>query len=239
MSSTHTPSAAAAASEALAAPESWHYPLPHFHTRLLPVVALSRAEYAIPLAHALLEGGIDAIEITLRTPAALASIEMLARQVPEMVVGAGTVLRPADLASVRNAGARFALSPGCTPSLLAAAMATPLPFIPGVASASEAMLAQEAGFGLLKCFPAVPLGGVGLLKAWAGPLPELRFCPTGGIGLEQLGAFLVLPNVALVGGSWITPAAALDLGDWAHVTKLARQASAVARAAALPAFIVS
>ena len=231
MTATPAPAHATAAPHA---PEPQRSQLPPFRTRVLPVVALARADSAVRLAHALLEGGIDAIEITLRTPAALAAIETLARQVPELVVGAGTVLRPADLAAVRDAGARFALAPGCTPALLAAAAAMRLPFIPGVASASEAMLAHEAGFGLLKCFPAVPLGGVELLKAWAGPLPELRFCPTGGIGLEQLGAFLSLPNVALVGGSWITPAAALDLGDWARITTLARQACAVAAAAAAP-----
>jgi 2-dehydro-3-deoxyphosphogluconate aldolase/(4S)-4-hydroxy-2-oxoglutarate aldolase len=203
-------------------------PLPRFRSRVVPVVVIEDPTRAVPLAEALLEGGVDVIEITLRSDAALAGLEAVARAVPGMAVGAGTVTRPDQVAAVVSAGARFALSPGATPALLEAVRAARLPFVPGVATPSEAMAAHEAGYRLMKCFPAAQLGGVEVLKAWGGPLPHLRFCPTGGVSLANLAAFLALPNVAMVGGSWLTPAAALRAGDWASVTRLAREATRAA-----------
>lgn len=202
-------------------------PLPAFRSRVVPVVVLHDAAHAVPLAHALLEGGIDVIEITLRSDAALTAIEAVARAVPEMVVGAGSVTRAQDVRRVQAAGARFALSPGFTPVLLQAVADAALPFVPGVATPSEAMQARDAGYTLLKCFPAAQLGGVQALRAWGGPLPDLRFCPTGGIGAADLPTYLALPNVALVGGSWLTPADALAQRDWARITQLAREATAL------------
>jgi 2-dehydro-3-deoxyphosphogluconate aldolase / (4S)-4-hydroxy-2-oxoglutarate aldolase len=214
-------------------------PLPTFRSRVVPVVVVEDAAHAVPMAHALLAGGVDVMEITLRSAAALAALAAVAREVPGMCVGAGTVTRPHEVAQVQAAGATFALSPGCTPALLAAAQAAGLPFIPGVATASEAMLARDAGYTLLKCFPASVLGGPDLLKAWAGPLSELRFCPTGGVSLANLASYLALPNVAMAGGSWLTPADAVRRGDWGTIEQLARQATEAAeqasrKAAALP-----
>ena len=208
-------------------------PLPQFQSRVVPVVVVSDAAQAVPMAEALLAGGVDVMEITLRSDAALAAIEAVARAVPAMQVGAGTVTRASEVAQVLSAGARFGLSPGATPELLAAVRAAGLPFVPGVATPGEAMAARDAGFTLLKCFPAAQLGGVEVLKAWGGPLPDLRFCPTGGVSLANMASFLSLPNVAMVGGSWLTPAAAVAAGDWARVTQLAREA--VEAAAAVPA----
>jgi 2-dehydro-3-deoxyphosphogluconate aldolase/(4S)-4-hydroxy-2-oxoglutarate aldolase len=208
--------------------------LPEFTSRVVPVVVIDNAAHAVPMAEALLEGGIDVIEITLRSAAALASIEAVARALPAMCVGAGTVTRSAEVAQVLAAGARFALSPGSTPALLDAVIAAKLPFVPGVATAGEAMAARDAGFLLLKCFPAAQLGGVGVLKAWSGPLPDLRFCPTGGIAPADLARYLELPNVAMVGGTWLTPAAALRAGDWAQIARLAREAASAAQAATRP-----
>ena len=205
-------------------------PLPVFQSRVVPVVVVSDPAQAVPMAEALLAGGIDVIEITLRSSAALAAIEAVAKAVPAMQVGAGTVTRASEVAAVMDAGARFALSPGATPALLDAVCAAGLPFIPGVATPGEAMAARDAGFTLMKCFPAAQLGGVDVLKAWGGPLPDLRFCPTGGVSLANMGQFLALPNVAMVGGSWLTPAAAVQAGDWAQVTHLARQATEAAKA---------
>lgn len=202
--------------------------LPAFKSRVLPVVVIEDPARAVPLAQALLEGGVDVIEITLRSDAALAAMEAVARAVPAMVVGAGTVTLAEQVLPVIAAGARFALSPGATPSLLAAAKQAGLPFVPGVATPSEAMAASEAGYTLLKCFPVEPLGGVELLKAWAGPLPKLRFCPTGGVSPANCAAYLKLPNVAMVGGSWLTPTAAVRTGDWVTVTRLAQQAMRLA-----------
>jgi 2-dehydro-3-deoxyphosphogluconate aldolase / (4S)-4-hydroxy-2-oxoglutarate aldolase len=144
------------------------------------------------------------------------------------VVGAGTLTRASEVQSVVQAGSRFALSPGCTPALLAAVQSAGLPFIPGVATPSEAMAARDAGYRLMKCFPAAQLGGVDVLKAWAGPLPDIRFCPTGGVSLGNLQSFLALPNVAMVGGSWLTPLAAAQAQNWEHITTLAKQAIEIA-----------
>jgi 2-dehydro-3-deoxyphosphogluconate aldolase/(4S)-4-hydroxy-2-oxoglutarate aldolase len=203
-------------------------PFPAFASRVVPVVVVESVDEAVALAEALLEGGIDVIEITLRSDAGLAAIEAVAARVPGMMTGAGTVTRAAELARVRDAGARFALSPGVTPALLDAARALRFPFVPGVATPGEAMAARDAGYTLLKCFPAAQLGGVEVLKAWAGPLPDLRFCPTGGVTTANLCDYLALPNVAMVGGSWITPAASLRAGDWRTITDLARAASRLA-----------
>jgi len=207
-------------------------PLPLFRSRVVPVVVISDPAHAVPMAEALLAGGIDVIEITLRSGAALAAIEAVARALPAMQVGAGTVTRAAEVAQVLAAGARFALSPGATPALLDAVTAAGLPFVPGVATAGEAMVARDAGFTLLKCFPAAQLGGLGVLRAWGGPLPDLRFCPTGGVSVADLNAYLSLPNVAMVGGSWLTPQAAVQAGDWAQITRLAREATTAAAAVA-------
>ncbi len=200
-------------------------PLPTFSSRVVPVVVIADPAHAVSMAEALLAGGIDVIEITLRSDAALAAIEAVARALPAMQVGAGTVTRAAEVAQVVGAGARFALSPGATPALLAAVIEAGLPFVPGVATAGEAMAARDAGFTLLKCFPAAQLGGISVLKAWAGPLPDLRFCPTGGVSTTDLAAYLSLPNVAMVGGSWLTPAAAVEAGDWTRIARLAREAT--------------
>ena len=203
-------------------------PLPAFKSRVVPVVVIGDPSQAVPMAEALLAGGVDVIEITLRSGAALAAIEAVARALPAMQVGAGTVTRAAEVAQVMRAGARFALSPGATPALLDAVKAAGLAFVPGVATVGEAMAARDAGFMLLKCFPAAQLGGVEVLKAWAGPLPDLRFCPTGGVSAADLARYLALPNVAMVGGSWLTPQAAVQAGDWAQVERLAREATPAA-----------
>lgn len=205
--------------------------LPAFQSRVVPVVVVTDPTQAVPMAEALLAGGVDVIEITLRSPAALAAIEAVARAVPAMQVGAGTITRASEVAQVMNAGARFGLSPGATPALLDAVLRAQLPFIPGVATPSEAMAARDVGFGLMKCFPAAQLGGVEVLKAWGGPLPDLKFCPTGGVSLANMGQYLALPNVAFVGGSWLTPAAAVQAGDWATITRLAQEATLTAQAA--------
>ena len=205
--------------------------LPAFRSRVVPVVVIDDARTAVPLAQALLEGGIDVIEITLRSDAALAAIEAVSRAVPAMHLGDCTVTRAADVPRVVDAGARFALSPGCTDALADAVRAAGLPFIPGVMTPGEVMRAREHGFLLQKLFPAMQAGGAALLKALAAPLPDVRFCPTGGLTPDNLSSFLALPNVALAGGSWLTPADALAEGDWTRITRLAREATALSRTA--------
>lgn len=208
--------------------------LPAFTTRVLPVIVVTDVSQAVPLAEALLAGGIDAMEITLRHAAGLPAIEAVARAVPGMHVGAGTVTRPAEVLQVRDAGASFALSPGFTDELLLAAAAAALPFVPGVMTPGEVMRARERGFGLMKLFPAEQAGGIGMLKALAGPLGDVRFCPTGGVSPANLSAFLQQPNVAMVGGSWLTPRDALESGDWARISALAREACALVAQALAP-----
>jgi 2-dehydro-3-deoxyphosphogluconate aldolase/(4S)-4-hydroxy-2-oxoglutarate aldolase len=200
---------------------------PGFNSRVVPVIVITDVAQAVPVAQALLDGGIDVMEITLRHSAGLAAIEAVARQVPLMHVGAGTVTRAEDMQRVQSAGARFALSPGCSDALVQAALDCKLPFIPGVMTPSEVMRARELGFGLMKLFPAAQAGGTAMLKALAGPLGDVLFCPTGGISTENMNDFLQLPNVARVGGSWLTPADALARGDWALITRLAKQAMAL------------
>jgi len=219
-------------SELAASPSAAHPSLclPPFQSRVVPVIVITDARQAVPLAQALLAGGVDVMEITLRHAAGLAAIEAVARQLPEMQVGAGTVTRAAEMAQVQAAGARFALSPGMSPALVQAAFDCRLPFVPGVMTPSEVLAAREHGFGLLKLFPAAQAGGLAMLKALAGPLADMRFCPTGGVSLANLGEFLSQPNVAMVGGSWLTPLDALEGGDWPRITRLARQASDAAQA---------
>ena len=194
--------------------------------RIMPVVTIETADQAVPLAHALLKGGLTAIEVTLRTPAGLPGIEAIARHVPQMAVGAGTVLSPADLRAVAKVGATFALSPGSSADLLAAAKSSPIPFVPGVATASEVMAVLAAGLTTMKLFPASIVGGVPMLRALAGPLGEAMFCPTGGVSLDNAGAYLAEPNVLCVGGTWIAPLDLIRAGNWAEIT--ARAAAAVA-----------
>jgi 2-dehydro-3-deoxyphosphogluconate aldolase/(4S)-4-hydroxy-2-oxoglutarate aldolase len=194
---------------------------------VIPVVIIEDAKHAVPMARALVAGGIPAIEVTLRTPAALDAIRAIAQEVEGAVVGVGTVLTANDLLAAERAGARFAVSPGMSPKLLAAADDSTLPLLPGIATASEAMALLERGYRHLKFFPAVPAGGAKLLGAWASPLPQIRFCPTGGIALSTAKDFLSLPNVLCVGGSWLTPADKLKAGDWAAIEQLAREAAAL------------
>jgi len=192
---------------------------------VIPVVVIDDARAAVPMARALVAGGVPAIEVTLRTSAALDAVRAIAAEVEGAVVGVGTVLGEADLRAAQAAGARFAVAPGATARLLDAAGECALPLLPGAATASEAMALLERGYSHLKFFPAVPAGGARLLAAWAGPLPQLRFCPTGGISVANATDFLALPNVLCVGGSWLTPANKLAAGDWAGIEQLARAAA--------------
>ena len=191
---------------------------------VIPVLVIDEAEHARPLAETLVAGSLPVLEVTLRTPAALAAIERMAR-VPGAVVGAGTLLTPDDVGAAKAAGARFGVSPGATEALLAACEAEGLPLLPGAATASEAMALLARGYDMLKFFPAEPAGGVAALRALGGPLPALSFCPTGGIGPDNAGAYLALGNVACVGGSWVAPAGAAAAGRWAEIETLAREAA--------------
>lgn len=204
---------------------------PAFQSRIVPVIVLSNPAHAVPLAHALLDGGIDVMEITLRSDAALAAIEAVAKAVPQMHLGAGTVTRVAEVQRVIDAGATFALSPGCTDALVDAVRTARLPFIPGVMTPAEVMQRRDQGFLLMKLFPAAQAGGIAMLRALGAPLPDVAFCPTGGVSPDNLRDILTLPNVAMAGGSWLTPADALAAGDWARITKLAREAAALANTA--------
>lgn len=199
---------------------------------VVPVVVVDDAVHAVPMAKALVAGGIRAIEVTLRTLAALDAIRAVAAEVEGAVVGVGTVLDGTQLEAARKAGARFAVSPGASPRLLDAADEHDLPLLPGAATAGEAMTLLERGYRHLKFFPAVPAGGARLLAAWASPLPQIRFCPTGGISLANAPEFLALPNVACVGGSWLTPKNKLETGDWSGIERLAREAASLRRIAA-------
>ena len=198
--------------------------------RLAPVVAVVVIEdvaHATPLARALVGGGIKAIEVTLRTSAALDSIRAISAEVNDAVVGAGTLLTPADFDAAERAGARFAVSPGLTPALLAAGADSVLPYLPGSATVGEAMLALENGYRLQKFFPASYAGGVDMLRAFAGPLPMLRFCPTGGITAGTAPKWLAAPNVLCVGGSWLSTPALVRAARWSEIEQLAREAAAL------------
>ncbi|MBB5014748.1 bifunctional 4-hydroxy-2-oxoglutarate aldolase/2-dehydro-3-deoxy-phosphogluconate aldolase [Rehaibacterium terrae] len=191
---------------------------------VVPVYTPADAAEAVAVARALVRGGLPVIEITLRGAHALEAMRRVVREVPEAVVGAGTVLTPTQLQAVREAGAAFAVSPGATPALLAAARSADFPYLPAVATGSELMAGLEAGYRCFKLFPAVAIGGPALLRAFAGPFPQARFCPTGGITPQTAADYLALPNVVTLGGSWLTPARTLAAGDFAHVEALAREA---------------
>jgi 2-dehydro-3-deoxyphosphogluconate aldolase/(4S)-4-hydroxy-2-oxoglutarate aldolase len=196
---------------------------------VIPVLTIERAADAVPLARALVKGGLPVLEITLRTEAALEALRLIAAEVKGAVVGAGTVLNTGQLKQATQAGAQFVVSPGCTPALAQAVKASGMPFLPGVQTVSEAMALAEQGFRLLKFFPADMSGGLGWLKAVAAPLAGLRFCPTGGVNAETAPAYLTLGNVACVGGSWVAPKDAVEAGDWPRVERLAAAASALKR----------
>jgi 2-dehydro-3-deoxyphosphogluconate aldolase/(4S)-4-hydroxy-2-oxoglutarate aldolase len=195
---------------------------------IVPVLVIDQLEHAVPLAKALVAGGLPALEITLRTESALDAIEAIAAAVPEAIVGAGTVCNRDQLLECQNRGAQFIVSPGSSDAIFQAAHDAQLPLLPGVATASEIIHAKEAGFEILKFFPAEINGGAKALKAYSGPFYDLQFCPTGGIGPDNLADYLALPNVIAVGGSWITPKAAMQAGDWGKITDIARQAVALA-----------
>lgn len=191
---------------------------------VIPVIVLNDVSHAVPMARALVAGGIRMLEVTLRTPQALACMEAIAKEVPDAVVGAGTVRSAADAKAAANAGAKFAVSPGYTSAVGQACRDQGLSLLPGVATGSEIMMAQEDGYTELKFFPAMQAGGPAMLKAWGGPFFDVRFCPTGGVTPQNASEFLSLSNVACVGGSWLVPADALAQGDWPRIEQLAREA---------------
>ena len=195
---------------------------------VIPVIVLNDVAHAVPMARALVAGGIRMLEVTLRTAQALACMEAIARAVPEAVIGAGTVRSAADARAAASAGARFAVSPGYTGAVGQACRDLGLPLLPGVATGSEIMQCQEDGLSELKFFPALQAGGLAMLKAWGGPFADIRFCPTGGVTPQNATEFLALPNVVCVGGSWLVPPDALLRGDWARITQLAAAARAMA-----------
>jgi 2-dehydro-3-deoxyphosphogluconate aldolase/(4S)-4-hydroxy-2-oxoglutarate aldolase len=199
------------------------------HGPVIPVIVIDRLQDAVPLAEALVAGGVRVLEVTLRTPVALDAIRAMSA-VPGAIVGAGTLRSAADARAAKAAGALFGVSPGYTAEVGAACREVELPLLPGVATASEVMAAQADGLGFLKFFPATAAGGIPMLKALAGPFPDVVFCPTGGISLATAPDFLALPNVKVCGGSWLTPADAVRAGDWDRITTLAREASALRRA---------
>ncbi len=194
---------------------------------VIPVLEFGSVDEALRVSEALVAGGLPVLEITLRTPVALEAIRAVAAALPQACVGAGTVLSTEQLHAVRDAGAQFAVSPGLTPALAAGAQVAGVSLLPGVATASEAMAALEAGFTFLKFFPAEAAGGVPMLKSLYGPLSQLRFCPTGGIDIARAPNYLALPNVVCVGGSWVVPKDAVAAQDWARIRKLAEEASAL------------
>jgi 2-dehydro-3-deoxyphosphogluconate aldolase/(4S)-4-hydroxy-2-oxoglutarate aldolase len=192
---------------------------------VIPVLRIERLGDAVPLARALVSGGLPAIEITLRTPDAMDAIRLVADEVHDAVVGAGTVLSAKDFNNAVAAGARFIVSPGTTQELLDAASNSPVPFLPGAVTPSEVMAMREEGYRVLKFFPAEQAGGAAFLKSLAAPLPDMRFCPTGGISPKNAADYLALPNVVCVGGSWVAPDDAIKAGDWARIEQLAREAA--------------
>ena len=200
------------------------------HGPVIPVIVLQRVEDAVPLAQALVAGGVRVLEVTLRTPVALEAIARMVREVPQAIVGAGTVRTAADARAAAAAGCRFAVSPGYTDAVGSACRSLGLPLLPGVATASEVMQAQDAGYGFLKFFPASAAGGVPMLKALAGPFPDVQFCPTGGLTPANAPEYLALPNVPVCGGSWLTPADAVAAGQWDRITELARAAAVLRQA---------
>ena len=200
------------------------------HGPVIPVIVLHRVQDAVPLAEALVAGGVRVLEITLRTPVALDCMRAIARAVPQAIVGAGTIRSADDARAALDAGCTFGVSPGYTAEVGRTCREIGLPLLPGVATASEVMSAQADGLNFLKFFPATAAGGIPMLKALAGPFTDVVFCPTGGITPETAPQFLALPNVKVCGGSWLTPQDAVDAGDWARITRLAGEASALRRA---------
>jgi 2-dehydro-3-deoxyphosphogluconate aldolase/(4S)-4-hydroxy-2-oxoglutarate aldolase len=192
---------------------------------VIPVIVIETLDQAVPLAETLLGAGLRVLEITLRTPVALAAIERIATALPDAIPGAGTIRRAADIDGARNAGAQFGVSPGTPHALRAAILARDLPFLPGCSTATEAMALNDAGFGAVKLFPAAAVGGIPLLRGLAAPLPDIGFCPTGGIGPANAKDYLALPNVLCVGGSWMVPPDALADRDWNRISRLARAAA--------------
>ena len=192
---------------------------------VIPVIVIDDIEQAVPLARALVDGGVRVLEVTLRTPVALDAIRAIAREVPDAIVGVGTISRVEHFEQAIQAGARFGVSPGLTRELVDAAHASRLPLLPGVMTPSDVIRARNAGFFALKLFPAQQAGGIGMLKALSGPFPDVTFCPTGGVTPTSAPDFLALPNVGCVGGSWLTPPAMVKAGDWQGITALALGAS--------------
>ena len=197
------------------------------HGPVIPVIVIQRVEDAVPMAEALVAGGIKVLEVTLRTPVALQCMEAIAKAVPEAIVGAGTLRSVADARAVKDAGCQFAVSPGYTSEIGKACFDLGLPLLPGVSTASEVIQANTDGYQFLKLFPAVAVGGINLLKSFAGVFTDVKFCPTGGITVETAPQFLALPNVPVCGGTWLTPADAVDAKHWGRITELARAASAL------------
>jgi 2-dehydro-3-deoxyphosphogluconate aldolase/(4S)-4-hydroxy-2-oxoglutarate aldolase len=194
---------------------------------VIPVIVINRLEDAVPMAQALVDGGVRVLEVTLRTPIALKCMEAIARSVPNAILGAGTVRSAADAQAAKDVGCTFAVSPGYTSAIGEACREIGLPLLPGTATGSEVMQANADGYFFLKFFPAMQAGGIAMLKAFAGPFTDVVFCPTGGITVETAPQFLALPNVKVCGGSWLTPADAVESKDWARITRLAKQASAL------------
>ena len=194
---------------------------------VIPVVTIDDPRHAVPVARALADGGVRIIELTLRTESALTSLKLIASEVPDICVGAGTILTPAQADAATAAGAGFLVSPGVTPGLLAHMLAIGIPVLPGVATVGEVMMVLEHGLNAMKFFPAGPAGGPEYLAAIGAPIPQVHFCPTGGVSLSSAPGYLALPNVSCVGGSWLTPKAAMENNDWEQITKLAREAAAI------------
>lgn len=194
---------------------------------VIPVVTIADPQHAVPVARALADGGVRIIELTLRTGSALESMKRIATEVPEILLGAGTILTPAQANAAVAAGAQFLVSPGVTPFLLDHMLQLGVPVLPGVATVGEVMAVLERGLSAMKFFPAGPAGGPKYLAAIGAPIPEVQFCPTGGVSLESAPGYLSLPNVTCVGGSWLTPRAVVEGEDWAEITRLARGAAAL------------
>lgn len=201
------------------------------HGPVIPVIVINKVEDAVPMAEALLEGGIKVLEVTLRSACALEAMEQIAKHVPDAILGSGTVRNLADAKASKDVGCQFAVSPGYTSALGQYAREIGLPLLPGVSTGSEIMMANADDYYFLKLFPAVAVGGINLLKGFAGPFGDVKFCPTGGVKVNSAADFLALPNVVVCGGTWLTPADAVERKDWAHITKLAKEASAIQPAA--------
>jgi 2-dehydro-3-deoxyphosphogluconate aldolase / (4S)-4-hydroxy-2-oxoglutarate aldolase len=200
------------------------------HGPVIPVIVINKVEDAVPMAEALLAGGVKVLEVTLRSPVALQAMEQIAKHVPDAILGSGTVRNLKDAQASKDVGCQFAVSPGYTTELGQFARKISLPLLPGVSTGSEIMMANADDYYFLKLFPAVAVGGINLLKGFAGPFADVKFCPTGGVSVESAPQFLALPNVVVCGGTWLTPNDAVERKDWAHITKLAKEASAIVAA---------